>query len=211
MNPSPSYFVRVGGEVRGPYNVGQLKELAEVGVISRTTDAAMERAGPWATLATHPEREEIFPARAGLGFKPTEFAVLNKPEVAVAPHATEVQKGLASARGGARVLRPSHPPELAEHLAEKAVAPPNEIELMVREVQALEAKFAPPPPPPKKWRPSGRLKLVGWLALLGNGVLVAIPVAYGAWGEFWTMIMFRGWFVIYNGALVVAYFLLPKN
>lgn len=203
--------MRIGGEVRGPYGVGQLKDLAEVGVVAHATEAATERTGPWATLATHPERAKIFPARTELGFKATEFAVLNKPEAAVAPHATEVQRELASVRGGARVLRPSHPPELAAHLAEKAAAPPNEIELMVREVQAIEAKFAPAPPPPKKWRPSERLKFIGALALLGNGVLVAIPVAYGAWGEFWTMIIFRGWFVIYNGALLVAYFLLPKN
>jgi hypothetical protein len=108
------------------------------------------------------------------------------------------------------VLRPSHPPDLAAHLAAKAAAP-NEVELMVQEVNRVQAQFAPPPPPPPKWRPSRKLKYVVAAGLLGNLALVAIPVAYGSWGEFWTMLVWQGWVVMFNGGLVAAYFVLPKE
>lgn len=210
MNPTPSFFVRVGAEVRGPYDAGQLKELAEVGVISPATEAAVERVGPWETIAMHPERERIFPVRAELGFKATEFAVLNRKLTEDAAP-VNVQEMIAAAEVPGKILKPS-PRQAAEAPpVEKAPVTPNEVEEMVRAVREVEAKFAPPPRPPPPWRPSGRLKVCVGLALLGNGGILAIPFFYGAWADLWSMTLVKGWFVICNGGLVALYFRLPKD
>lgn len=212
MPATPDYFVRVGAEVRGPYSVGQLTALAEAGVVTPATAAAPHAEGPWSVLETHPAQATIFPPRAALNFKPTEFPTVNGPGGTDMTPPVELRDIIAQAAVPGRVLRPSHPPELEAHrAAQQAAGADNEVAAMVRDVQAREAKFAPPPPPPGPWRPSARLKWVAALALLGNGLLAAIPTFYGAWGDWWTMLIFRGWFVLYNAALIVGYFLLPRR
>ena len=42
-------------------------------------------------------------------------------------------------------------------------------------------------------------------------MLVAIPLGYDALGDSWAMLIFRGWFVLYNGGLAIVYFALPKE
>jgi hypothetical protein len=59
MPATPGYFVRIGAEVRGPYSAGQLAALAEAGVVTPTTAAALEAAGPWSPLETHPAQAAI--------------------------------------------------------------------------------------------------------------------------------------------------------
>lgn len=210
MSAPASYFVRVGENVRGPYGVEQLRELAEVGVVTPVTEGAVGKTGPWEKLETHPAREVIFPARAQLGFKATEFAVLNRKVTEEAAPAN-VQEMIAAAEVPGKILKRTVQQAALEPPVEKAPVAPNEVEEMVRAVQQVEAKFAPPPRPPPPWRPSGKLKLCVGLALLGNGVILAIPIYYGGWEDFWTMTIVRGWFVIYNGGLVAAYFQLPKD
>jgi hypothetical protein len=154
---------------------------------------------------------EIFPERAPLGFKPTTFAVLNPPAAADAAP-MNVQEMIARAAVPGKILRPDRPAAIGA--GPKPAAPeaePNEVEAMVREVREAEAKFAPPPAPPPPWRPSGRLKVCAGLALLGNGVIWAIPLFYGSWDDLWSMAIVRGWFVIFNGGLVALYVNLPKE
>ncbi len=209
MSDSNGLFVRVGDEVRGPCTPERLRDLAEAGVVTPATASARGLDGPWAPLGEQAERTEIFPERAPLGFKPTTFAVLNPPAAADAAP-MNVQEMIARAAVPGKILRPDRP--AATPAAESTTAAePNEVEAMVRAVQAVEEKFAPPPPPPPRWRPSGRLKVCGTLALLGNGVILAIPTIYGGWDDFWSMTIVRGWFVILNGGLVGVYFNLPKN
>jgi hypothetical protein len=210
MSSTPPYFVHVGGEVRGPYGVEQLRELAEVGVVAVKTEAAVDRTGPWGALENHPACEVIFPARARLGFKATEIVVLN-PKVTEEAAPVNVQEMIAAAEVPGKMLKLSPQQAALEPPVEKAPVAPNEVEEMVRAVREVEAKFAPPPPPPPPWRASGRLKLCGGLALLGNGVILAIPFFYGGWEDFWSMTIVKGWFVILNLGLLGLYFELPKD
>lgn len=100
----------------------------------------------------------------------------------------------------ADVYRPAKPPP-----------PENEVQAMVQSVQAREAEFAPPPPPARKKKLSRRFTLIAMLAVFGNAGLAAIPIAYDASGDEWSMLVIRGWFLIYNGGLAVAYCALPKE
>lgn len=72
--PPPRYFVRVEAEVRGPYDVDQLRQLAEVQVITPASDAARSRDGPWEKMATLADAVSIFPARAEIAFTAARFA-----------------------------------------------------------------------------------------------------------------------------------------
>ena len=212
MSETNGLFVRVGDEVRGPYLPARLRDLAEAGVVTPATAAAPGCDGPWTPLGEQAARAEIFPERPVLGFRATEFQVLNRAATEeTAP--MNVQEMIARAAVPGKILRPAAErarPAAAEGAA-VAAAEPNEVEAMVRAVQAAEEKFAPPPAPPRPWRPSGRLKVCAALALAGNGVLLAIPFFYGSWEDLWSMIIVRGWFVIWNGGLLAVYFNLPKD
>jgi hypothetical protein len=147
-----------------------------------------------------------------LTFKPAEFPVVNGPGGPDAVPPLEVRDLLAQAVVPRRVLRPSHPPELHAHLAaQQSAGADNEVAAMVREVQAREAEFAPSPPPPGPWRPSARLTWSVGLALAGNGLLAAIPTAYGAWDDERSMLIVGGWAVLWNAALAGAYFAVPRR
>lgn len=207
MDPAVPQYLRIDREVRGPCDLATIRRLVENEVVTRDTEAAATAGGPWRSLESFAGVAALLPARRTLGFKAAAFATEN---TSAAPP-VDLRDVIAAANPGGRVLRPSHPPDLAAHLAAKAAAPPNEVELMVQEVNRVQAQFAPPPPPPPKWRPSRKLKYVVVAGVLGNLALVAIPVAYGSWGEFWTMLVWQGWVVMFNGGLVVAYFVLPKE
>jgi len=208
MKPAPGLFVRIAGDVRGPYGVDQLRQLAEVEVIAPATEAAFSAAGPWARLETMVEVAVVFPPRAKLDFKPTEFAVENRdsaPEV-------NLRDLIASANG------PS-PPAVAAGMGSRIAAadaaqksvPPNEVAEIVRDVGRREAQFAPPLPPPKPWRPSRRLKFCVVLAIAGNATLAAILTIYGAWHDEMSMTMLAAWAVLYNGGVTMVYFGMPRE
>ena len=205
MNAISRYFVRIGPEVRGPYDGGQLRQLAEVNVITPDTAAAVTSSGPWFKLGTVGEAPAIFPPRPELTFTEAKFAPT--PDAA---EPLDLREIIAYSNHLERVLRPSHPPELAAHLAAKAAAPPNEVEAMVRDVQDREAQFAPPPPPAPKWRPSRKLVLIVTLAVLGNGLLAGILTGYDGWRHELSLVITAGLAVIYNLGLLIAYHTLPK-
>lgn len=206
MPASDRLFLQLEDGVAGPYTPAQLRELAEGAVVRTQTPAARSPEGPWQPLGDLPQAPEIFPPKTALGFKPKAFEDVNRgaPAVALTPvEKTEPVLALKS---------PSVPVDADAAAASipDATAPPNNIREMVDEVAAIEARIAPPPPPPKRWRPSGRLQLIGTLALLGNGVVFAVPFFYDSTDVFSETIL-RGWLVIYNGGLVVAYVQLPKD
>ena len=208
MNPAPGLFVRIGGEVRGPYGREQLRQLAEVEVIAPATEAATVVAGPWAKLETMVERAAVFPPRVELGFKPTEFAVDNNDSTP----SVNLRDLIAAADGP---LPPAVAAEAKARIAAaealKQAAAPNEVAAMVRDVQQREAQFAPPLPPPKPWRPSRRLKFCAGLAIAGNAALAAIPLIYDARHDDMSLTILAGWAVIYNGGVTVMYFRMPRE
>jgi hypothetical protein len=209
MNTGQKSFVRVAGEVRGPYDVAQLAGLAEAGVVTPATESAVAMAGPWWPLAAHPAHETIFPPRTELGLKPVEPAMVTGDTALPRINLTDI---LEAAVMPGRVLRPSHPPDLAAFEAAKNAAPLNDVQKMVRAVDEAEARFAPPfKLPPRKPLFTRRAKTIVVLAVLGNALLFAIPVAYDALGDTWAMVVFRGWFVLLNGALAILFVAMPKE
>lgn len=120
---------------------------------------------------------------------------------------------IAAAEVPGKILKLSAGQAAVEPVKAKVEAAPlNEIELMVREVNEVNAKFAGPPLPPPQRRMRANLKLVIALGVPGNGVLLAIPFYHGAREDFWGMhrTVLRGWFVIFNGGLVAVYFVLRR-
>ena len=205
MNAAATYYVRLGAAIEGPYDLAQLKELAIARTITPDTEAAPAKEGPWSLMITLPEKAKIFPTAvefaAGAKFAPTADSL-------TPVHLTDV---IASSATPGPILRSREELEAEVYRPETPAAPPNEVEEMVRGVQAREAEFAPPPPPPPKRKLSRRLMLVLTLAVFGNAVLGAIPLVYGTDGDVFGLLILRGWFVIFNGALVAVYFGLPKE
>lgn len=208
MSHPPTYFARIHGEVRGPFTPEQLRDFAEAGVIGRDSEVAGTRTGPWLNAGALPERETIFPPATEFAFKLASFEVLNPQDIAPAG----VDDFIAAAQADGPVLRSQREKQAAlERELAKPVAPLNDVQAMVNAVNADETQFAPPPPPRRKWKPSARLKIVLTLAVLGNAVLATLPFAYDAFGDYVSMLGFKAWFVIYNGALVITYTTMPKD
>lgn len=204
---SPSrYFVRLAGEVRGPFAVAQLAEMAEVGAVTPASEAAETREGPWIALEQVPEREIIFPARRVLEFKPTAFESLNTSEQPpvdlreTIAHANRLESVLEKRRAVSPAYRPPEPPP----------GPANEVESMVRDVAAREAQFAPPLPPPPKRKLSRHAKFVLALGVVGNAVLIALPSIYQARGDQLSMAIFSGWMVLFNIGIIYLYVMFRK-
>lgn len=207
-DPGLRLFVRVGDEVRGPYDLGRLRQLAEVEVITPATEATEARTGPWARLdADETIAAAIFPARRRLGFREAEFARDNTGSAAP----VDLREVIAAANA-------PPPPSLAGRTIARTTAAEagmtreaeGEVSQMVRAVGEKEAQFAPPPPPPKPWRPSRRLVLVGGIGLAGNAVLAAIPVVYDALGDQASMTMLLGWAGLFNAGLLILFKSVPK-
>lgn len=200
MNPGRQLFLRIDREVRGPCDLATIRRLTENEVVSRETDAAEAAEGPWVRLETFPEVAEFLPARRVLAFKPTQFEEINVPGASSPDKSSFAAKPPSSG--------PASPPMLPPVVV--APAEPNEIEKMVREVQAREAEFAPPPVARRR-RISTRVKIVVVLAVVCNTALLAIPTAYGAWGDEWSMLVVKAWFLTLNGGLVILYTMLPRE
>lgn len=205
----PTYFAQIRGEIRGPFTAAQLRDFAEAGVLVPGTPVAGARDGPWQRADALAERDVVFPPRVQLGFKPTAFTVVNKPDVAPAITTAEF---IAAVQVSGPVLRPHRERETAAAAPPGPAEPPNEVQAMVNEVAAIEARLAPAPAaPPRARRFSTRARVVMALAVAGNAILAAIPTAYDAWGDEWAMLVFKAWFITYNGALGIVYFSMPRD
>jgi hypothetical protein len=192
--------------VRGPYDLRELRHLAETNVITRDTEAAPTLEGPWCLLRTVAERTVIFP--------PLPQLALKRPEISSTPDnpaPLHLQQIIDSAVMPGRVLLSRDELEAIVYRPPPAPSAPNEVQEMVRAVEAKEAMFAPPPKPAPRKKISRRLKIVLGLAALGNAVIAAVPIAYHALGDEWSMLVIRAWAIMYNGALVIVYTTLPKD
>ncbi len=199
MEPARVYFFRVGGEMRGPAGVEQLRDLGSVGVIGPATEIAPAAAGPWAPLASLPVCAEVFPPRPAINFKSTEFEELNRgSSPAMDPFEVQAQANHPpiSLRGREVVV----PPQV--RLARDG-DPANDVQAMVREVGRQIAAHEPPlvlPPPPS---PFPRWKWFALPAVLGTAGIFSIPWFYGRPYELFTVTILGGWAVMFNGLLLL--------
>ena len=197
---SPSaYFIRIGGEARGPMRLDQLRDLAIGNAITPETEIAADASGPWAPIAMLEIFVEVFPAKREVGFKPPEFEELNRGE-APPVDANEIiataNQPLDAFRGREFVVTPG------AGRAAKPGDPPNEVQVIVQEVGRKISEHAPPvimppaPPPFPRWK---------WFAIpsvIGSAGILCIPMLYeNGYDEMSTSIVI-GWTVLFNALLV---------
>jgi hypothetical protein len=80
--PAPlPHFVRLNGEIRGPFTPEQLGQLAEVGAITPDTEASTTAGGPSVRLEEFPACAALFPWRERPGSKAGSktFEMVNGP------------------------------------------------------------------------------------------------------------------------------------
>jgi hypothetical protein len=203
MNSAPQLYIRVGAETRGPYDTGQLRELAEVGVVTPATESASALAGPWTPLGTAGNAPIVFPPRPELGFKEREVTRLNHDSTPP----VELRAMIDFAN------RPLSPAEAASVERARASAPPagpNEVERMVTDVNEKLKRLEPPPPPPPKWRPSSLQVLCALLLVSGNIALTSMRLFYDFADEMSDAIL-RGWMGLFTAGVVAFYFSARKH
>jgi hypothetical protein len=197
MNPTPHLFVRVGSETRGPYGTAQLRELADVAVITPSTDAAETPAGPWSPLGSTAEAGLIFPPRPELGFKGREIVRLNRdsaPPVVLQELIDTVCRPLTPAQAAAVERARASPPPAA----------PNEVERMVSDVNEKLRHLEPPPPPPPPWRPSSLQILCVLLLAIGNATLASLRFFYD-FADALSAPILLSWMVLFSGGVLFFY------
>ena len=204
MNSGPRYFVQIEGQVNGPYRVEQLRELAVGAIIKPASLAAPTADGPWVALATLPEAAVIFPPRAAVGFKEGHFEAINER----GGRGVDMNELLAAAQTEGPILRAPGASPPADATKPAAL---NEVQQMVRSVQAKEAAFAPPLPLPRKPEMSRSFKWVLALSALLILTLGGIRLGYASrWDETSTLIL-MGWGVLGHVLLVGVYFLFRRT
>ena len=139
MPTGPRFFVRLNGEPHGPFATEQLRELADVGVVTPQTEAALDAAGPWTTLCALPESAGIFPDRRQFQFKARVFESVNRSDTPPVDH----RELIAAAQRGGNAPAATRP----------AAPPPGDPLQIVREntrVQLLHEKPVDLTPPPNR-------------------------------------------------------------
>jgi hypothetical protein len=77
MSHQPVLFLRLNNEVRGPFGKDQLRELAELWVITPATEVSESAAGPWTRIQEAAGCADVFRERTHYQFKAREFTRLN--------------------------------------------------------------------------------------------------------------------------------------
>ncbi len=204
-NPESQLFVRIAGETRGPYNLSQLQQLAQVAVVLPATPASLAASGPWLTLGDLEQAGLIFSARTKLNFK---NAPAEPPTAELPLEHTRDWAELAE-----RPLRPMVAAALARLPAatSRTALENNEILQMVTAVAELEADHAPALPRRKKRGLSTTFKVLFCAAVMGDLVLYAIPAHYDSLHDSLSMMIIGGWAVLYNGGMVYLYVLISRT
>ena len=105
MSHPPALFLRLKNEVRGPFRKEQLRELAELWVITPATEASESAAGPWQKIQEAAGYADVFPERIQYQFKTKEFARLNLDTTPPVDH-----RDLIAAANRGRSTAPGFPP-----------------------------------------------------------------------------------------------------
>jgi len=169
MSALPPLYVRLQGEVRGPFGAERLAELAQAEVVTPATDAAPAADGPWAPLGGREDCAALFPARPAVRFRAKDFTPVNRP--AGAP--VDVADWFATARGPDAPRTPPEAPAVSADL--RAILEVNR----ARERAAGLDHLPPPPPRPNRRRRDYCLIVIGGnlVILLGVGWLAGFRLA----------------------------------
>ena len=168
MPPPPPdiLFLRLTGEIRGPFGRQRLRELAETGVITPATEAAEQRDGPWQSVGDLPGGAELFPERARLQFKAREFEHLNQSGTLPVDH-----RALIAAAQGPKVPRAATAPAKR----------PGDIEEILRLNREREKEAGLDQLKPQPRRPNRRRRDYLFLMTAVNGFFAWS--LFGGWGN----------------------------
>ena len=201
MESNRIYFVRIGGQVRGPVRVDQLREMGGIDVITPESEVAPGADGPWTRLATLPICPEVFPARRGIGFKAAKFEEINQGSAPAMNPAEAIEQSLrspASFRGREVVVTPQ------VLRGTRDGDPPNDVQEMVLEVGRRVAAHAPvvvPAPPPQRFP---RWRWFVTASLLGSAGIMCIPLLYDRKYDAMSTSILGCWTVMFNGLLIAV-------
>ncbi len=182
MPDAPTFFVRLNGVTRGPFTPDQLRELAEVGVVTPQAVASAQAAGPWSRLQDLPGGAGLFRERPQFQFKPREFERANLPDAAPVDH----RELIAAAGRGKRQPPADRPPPTA-----------NDVKELLRENTRIQLQHEKPvdltPRPNRRWRDfliamtvvNGFF--VASLLFGGGGVFALSGIVIGSAGITWIM------------------------
>jgi hypothetical protein len=200
------YFLLLDGAVNGPYRDEQVRELAVGQVVNARTPVARDAAGPWQPLADVPELTTIIPPLALAAAPAASVERVNEPGA----RGVDLRELIAAAQVKGPVLGGSGRAVPAA-AAKESVGPLNDVQELVRSVQATEAKFAAPLPLPKRRPVSRSAKTVAALWLLMMLGVLAFRLGYASrWTELSTNIL-MGWLVLGHGLLAALYFLFRRT
>ncbi len=200
------YFLQLDGVVNGPYRAEQVRELVVGQVVNARTPAAIAADGPWMTIADVPELALLVPAWTTAAIKPGDVQMLNERGT----KGVDLRELIAAAQvkgpvlGGGRHSAPGSAPAVRAE-------PLNDVQELVRSVQATEAKFAAPLPLPQKRPVSRSAKTIAVLW----GVMLLLAVGFrlvyaGRWTPLSTNILL-GWLVLGHVFLAALYLVFRKT
>jgi hypothetical protein len=193
---TPRLFLIIGGEIRGPFQPEQLRQLVEGGAITPATDASYAATGPWRVLSGHPESANLFPQRSEIHFKPAEFETVNRATVPPVDH----RELIAWAN-----LPPPPSAFLRQDSAAPAIPKPepvNEVLEIVREVARVDARYEKPMVFPSRRQQYRHLIHYLILAAIGTGAVASIGFFYRPIDS-GSVLILGSWAVLYNGGLAI--------
>lgn len=204
--PAPLYL-RLAGEIRGPFALAQLRALVDGGAATPDTASAADPAGPWAPLKTLPVAATLFPPPPAFRFKAAEFEIRNRDTSAP----LDVQGFIAAAN----LPPPASAPAAAVPPPSAAPTPPNEVEQMVHAVAARTAAHTPPEqaaPFARRHRRSLRqVRNFLVVAVTGDAILAALALAYGRLDDGQSLQIWIGWGCLFTVAAAVLALLLETG
>ena len=187
MSHPPALFLRLNNEVRGPFRKEQLRELAELWVITPATEASESAAGPWTRIQETAGYADVFPERTQYQFKTKEFAKLNLDTTPPVDH----RDLIAAANRGSSTAPGFHPPASSQSpTTVKEVLKLNRM----HESQAGLDILKPMPPPSKRRRNDYWIVMIGGnlffffiLNALSGPAVGALMVLFYTVGITWVM------------------------
>lgn len=133
--PQPAeVFLRLNQEVRGPFGLKLLTELARSGVITPDTEASANAGGPWIPIDMLGDYAAIFPIRPETRFKAAVFENANRSSALPVDHRAII----------AAANRPSAPHEDVQPSRSTRVGRPNDVEEILRENTRMLARAEKP-------------------------------------------------------------------
>jgi hypothetical protein len=187
MSHPPALFLRLNNEVRGPFRKEQLRELAELWVITPATEASESAAGPWKKIQESAGYADVFPERTQYQFKAKEFAKLNVDTTPPVDH----RDLIAAANRGSSTAPGFRPPASSQ-----APATVGEVLKLNREYerQAGLDVLKPMPPASKRRRNDYLMVMIGGnlffffvLNALSGPAVGALMVLFYTIGITWVM------------------------